>query len=261
MPKRIAETDAFKQIEEHIGSGPFKFDKAEFKPGDSAVYLKNDEVRAAQRGAIGHDRRQTRLRRSGRVEPRASRCAGAGQRAAEGRGRHHRGARLRLPRHREEGPESADARSAAVFKLQYMARFNHLHKPFDNPKVRQAAMAAFRQEPFLRAQVGVKELYSSCPSMFICGTPFGSSAGCDIQAKSNMKKAQELLKASGYDGTPIVLMKPTDLASDPEAARTSPPNCCARPASRSICRPWTGRPWWVDARRRTRPLRAAGTCS
>jgi peptide/nickel transport system substrate-binding protein len=31
--------------------------------------------------------------------------------------------------------------------------------------------------------------------------------------KSNMKKAQDLLKASGYDGTPIVVMKPTDLAS------------------------------------------------
>ena len=42
---------------------------------------------------------------------------------------------------------------------------------------------------------------------------FGSTAGSDIQAKSNMKKAQELLKASGYDGTPIVIMKPTDLAS------------------------------------------------
>ena len=34
MPKRIADTDAFKQIEEHIGSGPFIFKKDEFKPGD-----------------------------------------------------------------------------------------------------------------------------------------------------------------------------------------------------------------------------------
>ena len=50
------------------------------------------------------------------------------------------------------------------------------------------------QEPFLRAQVGVKELYKSCPSMFICGTPFGSTVGSDIQSKSNMKKAQDLLK-------------------------------------------------------------------
>ena len=74
-------------------------------------------------------------------------------------------------------------------------------------------IAAFAQEPFLRAQVGVKELYSTCYSMFYCGTPYGTTAGSEIQSKSNMKRAQELLKASGYDGTPIVLMKPTDLAS------------------------------------------------
>ena len=40
--------------------------------------------------------------------------------------------------------------------------------------------------------------------MFVCGTPYGSLAGSDLQMKSNMKKAQDLLKASGYDGTPIV---------------------------------------------------------
>jgi peptide/nickel transport system substrate-binding protein len=101
----------------------------------------------------------------------------------------------------------------ATYGLQYMARFNHLNKPFDNPKVREAAIAAFSQEAFLRAQVGVKELYKPCGSMFICNTPYGSTAGSDVQMKSNMKKAQDLLKASGYDGTPIVLMKPTDLAS------------------------------------------------
>jgi peptide/nickel transport system substrate-binding protein len=40
MPKRIADTDPFKQIEEHIGSGPYVFVKEEFKPGDKAVYTK-----------------------------------------------------------------------------------------------------------------------------------------------------------------------------------------------------------------------------
>jgi peptide/nickel transport system substrate-binding protein len=97
--------------------------------------------------------------------------------------------------------------------FQYMGRFNHLHPPFDNPKVRQAALAAFRQEPFLRAQVGIKEFYKPCPSMFTCGTPYGSAKGSDIQSKSNMRKAQALLKASGYDGTPVVILKPTDLAA------------------------------------------------
>ncbi len=40
MPKRIAETDPFKQIEEYIGSGPFVFKKDEWKPGEKLVYTK-----------------------------------------------------------------------------------------------------------------------------------------------------------------------------------------------------------------------------
>ena len=53
MPKRIAETDAFKQIEEHIGSGPFVFKRDEFKPGDRAVYLKNPKYQPRKEPASG----------------------------------------------------------------------------------------------------------------------------------------------------------------------------------------------------------------
>lgn len=68
--------------------------------------------------------------------------------------------------------------------------------------------------------------------MLISGTPYGTTVGSDIQGKGrDMKKAQKLLKASGYDGTPIVIMKPTDLASI-QKLPTWPPSCCARPASR-----------------------------
>jgi len=96
--------------------------------------------------------------------------------------------------------------------LQYMCRFNHLHPPFDKAEVRRAALASFDQRPFLKAQVGVAELYKPCDSMFTCGTPYASSAGSEIM-KMNMRQAQDLLKKSGYDGTPVVLMKPTDLIS------------------------------------------------
>src|ERR1700759_2639406 len=41
MPKRMAETPVGKQMDEQIGSGPFKFVKAEFHPGVKAVYEKN----------------------------------------------------------------------------------------------------------------------------------------------------------------------------------------------------------------------------
>ena len=44
----------------------------------------------------------------------------------------------------------------------------------------------------------------------------GQLAGLMKQAQAmqdNLKKAQELLKASGYNGEPVVIIKPTDLAS------------------------------------------------
>ena len=53
MPKRVAETDPNKQIEEFTGSGPFVFMKDEWKPGDSIVYTKF----AALGAPLRHDRR------------------------------------------------------------------------------------------------------------------------------------------------------------------------------------------------------------
>src|SRR5258707_11526845 len=43
MPERIAKTDAFQQIPEAIGSGPFKFVKEEWVPGSKAVFVKNTD--------------------------------------------------------------------------------------------------------------------------------------------------------------------------------------------------------------------------
>ena len=212
MPRRIADTDAFKQIEEHIGSGPYAFKRDEFKPGDKAVYTRfakyvpRSEPPSGTTGgkhvyvdrvewnlALRDPQAQVNALQKGEIDI-------LEQVSFDHYETVKNDANLQVPLY-------------AKVKNQYMARFNHLHKPFDNPKVRQAAIAAFNQDAFLRAQVGVKALYQTCGSMFVCGTPYGSLAGSDLQMKSNMKKAQDLLKASGYDGTPVVLMKPTDLAA------------------------------------------------
>jgi peptide/nickel transport system substrate-binding protein len=95
---------------------------------------------------------------------------------------------------------------------QYTFRPNWTAKPFDNPKVRQALMYAFNQEDFLKAVVGDAKYYKVCNSYFPCGTPLSSEKGMEGLLKSDFKKAQELLKEAGYDGTPIVLMHSTDLA-------------------------------------------------
>jgi peptide/nickel transport system substrate-binding protein len=212
MPKRIAQTPADRQIEDATGSGPYVFLRAEFKPGDKAVYLKNAKYvsrKEAPSGTAGG--KQIFV---DRVEWNLALRDAQSQVNALVRGEIDI---IEQPAFESYESLKADKNIQVVnsnpLGFQYMGRFNHLHPPFNNPKVRQAALAAFSQEPFLRAQIGVKELYRSCASMFTCGTPYGSAKGSELQSKSNMKKAQELLKSSGYDGTPVVLMKPTDLAS------------------------------------------------
>ncbi|MDA0983840.1 MAG: ABC transporter substrate-binding protein [Proteobacteria bacterium] len=211
MPKRIAETPPDKQITEYIGSGPYVFQKDEFKPGDKAVYTKfakyvpRKEKASGTAGgkqvfldkvvwnlALRDYQAQVNALVKGEVD------------IIENVPFQHYETLLK--------DKSVDVRKTKI-GLQYMCRFNHLHPPFNNVKVRQAVLASFNQRPFLQAQVGVADLYKPCPSMFTCGTPYGVSTGSDIQSKGNMKKAQELLKASGYDGTPVVIMKPTDLSS------------------------------------------------
>jgi peptide/nickel transport system substrate-binding protein len=95
---------------------------------------------------------------------------------------------------------------------QFTFRFNVLHKPFDNPKIRQAVLYALNQEDFTKAVVGSPDYYKLCKALFVCGMPFETDAHMDGLLESNMKKARELLKEAGYDGTLIVLMHSTDLA-------------------------------------------------
>ena len=202
---------ADKQIEEHIGSGPYVFKRDEFKPGDKAVYLKNAKYvprKEPPSGTTGGknvyvDRVEWNL---------ALRDAQAQVNALP------TGEVDILERRRSRATSSCKGRRRpdpkySNLRLQYMGASTTCTSRSTTPRCARRRSRRFAQEPFLRAQVGVKEFYKSCASMFTCGTPYGTRQGSEIQSKSNMKKAQELLKASGYDGTPIVMMKPTDLAA------------------------------------------------
>ena len=212
FPKRVAETDPFKQITEHVGSGPFMFKRDEFKPGDKAVYVRNPKYvprKEAPSGSTGG-----KVANIERIEWNLALRDPQAQVNALMKGEIDIIEQLGFD-HYETVKASKDVTMFFWTPLgrHFMARFNHLHKPFDKPEVRRAALAAFAQEPFLRAQIGVKDLYKTCPSIYNCGTPNSTTAGSDVQSKSNLKKAQELLKASGYDGTPVVILKPTDIYS------------------------------------------------
>jgi len=73
-------------------------------------------------------------------------------------------------------------------------------------------MAALDQSLVLRTQVGVAEMYRTCFSVYPCAGPLATTKGMEAVGHGDVKRARELLKAAGYDGTPVVVMQPTDSA-------------------------------------------------
>jgi len=211
MPARIAATPGSEQIKEHIGSGPFKFVANEYKPGERLVYVKNDKYKSraeAPDGTTGGkpvytDRVEWVIIRDPQTQFNA---LVAGEVDIVEQPTFEQYASLKA----QKDIKIVDAQPAG---LQFIFRFNHLHAPFDNVKIRQAAMLALGQEQHLRTQVGAPGMYRYCRSMYPCGTPYASDATGIYTGMADAKKAAALLKEAGYDGKPVVLMRPTDLAS------------------------------------------------
>ena len=209
MPKRIAETDPNKQIEDFTGSGPFVFKRDEWQPGSKIVYTKFDKYvpRSEPPSAFAGGK----VVKVDRVEWRPIRDHQQAVNALLAGEIDY----IEAPPHDLHGLIKG-SKDLYMFNWnplgnQFTFRFNTLHKPFDNPKIRQAVFYAFNQEDFLKAVVGTEENYKLCKAMFICGSPLETTAGMEDKLESNMKKARELLQAAGYDGTPVVLMHSTDL--------------------------------------------------
>src|SRR5215475_1431726 len=209
MPKRVADTDPNTQISEFVGSGPFVFQKDEWKPGDKAVYVKFAQYKPRSEPASGLA--GGKVAKVDRIEWRAipdHQTAVNALLAGEVD-------MIESPPHDLQPVLKADPNVKLVnlnpLGNQYVFRFNTLHKPFDNPKIRQAVWYAFNQEDFLKATIGDPTSYKVCKAMFVCGTPLESTKGMDGLLESNFEKSKALLKEAGYDGTPIVLMQSTDL--------------------------------------------------
>ena len=209
MPKRVADTDPNKQIEDFTGSGPFVFVKDEWKPGDKTVYVKFDKYKPRPEPPSGLA--GGKIAKVDRVEW----LAISDQQQAVNALQKGEIDFIEQPSHDLLGTLKKDPNISVVevpqLKTQYVFRPNWLYKPFDNPKIRQALWYAFNQEDFLMATIGDEAYIKECKAIFVCGTTFGTTKGTDEVLTSNMKKAQELLKEGGYDGTPVVLMQSTDL--------------------------------------------------
>ncbi len=211
MPARIAATPGTEQIKEHIGSGPYRFNPADFKPGERVIYTKNEKYKPRTEAANGTtggkvvkvDRVEWVIIRDAQTQFNA---LIAGEVDIVEQPAFEQYASLKT----QKDIEIFDMSPAGT---QFIFRFNHMHPPFNNVKIRQAAMVALGQEAHLKTQVGTPGLFKFCKSMYPCGTPFASDNTGIYTGTADPKKAAAMLKEAGYDGTPVVLMRPTDLAA------------------------------------------------
>ncbi|MFT5534558.1 MAG: peptide/nickel transport system substrate-binding protein [Burkholderiaceae bacterium] len=209
MPKRIAETPGGQPIKEQIGSGPFKFLTAEFKPGLKAVYEKNRDYVPRSEPASGNA--GGKVVNVDRVEwvtmPDAMTAVNA---LLNGEIDYIEQMPYDLlPM--VEGKKDIKVEILDKSGYQTLMRMNHLYPPFNNKLIRQAAMFAINQDDVMMALIGNPKYYKTCAALFGCGTAYESSAGKDMLIPSNLEMAKKLLKEAKYDGTPVLVMHPTDV--------------------------------------------------
>jgi peptide/nickel transport system substrate-binding protein len=208
-PKKAAEAqDAFTQSDSVVGSGPFIFNKADWKPGEKLVFVKNPKYKPRPEPMSGLA--GGKVVSLDRVEwiwiPDADTQLNA------------------LLKGEIDMIGSVDYDHLSVLEKdrnvriivsktsnQYVFRMNWLQPPFNNVKIRQAAAVALSQEEFLQANVGDKRFYRPCKAMFTCDTALATTAGMDGLIEGNAARAKQMLQEAGYDGTVVVMPQPTDL--------------------------------------------------
>jgi peptide/nickel transport system substrate-binding protein len=70
---------------------------------------------------------------------------------------------------------------------------------------------AMKQEDYLAGAFGDQKFWKTCYSVFPCGTPLTNDVGSDLMRTGDIEAAKEALAATSYDGTPVVIMQPTDI--------------------------------------------------
>jgi peptide/nickel transport system substrate-binding protein len=209
MPERLAKTDAYQQIPEAIGSGPFKFVKDEWEPGHKAAFVRNaDYVAREEAPSFAAGGKVAKVDRVEWLYIPDTATAAAALNAGEADWYEQPPADL--------VPLLAANKDITVTTVDPLGnhgilRFNHIRPPFNNLKLREAVLNLVDQKDYMGAAAGNPKYWKTCVSLFGCGTPFETTAGADaLLTGPNPGKAKQLIQESGYKGEKIVVLSATD---------------------------------------------------
>jgi peptide/nickel transport system substrate-binding protein len=214
MPERLAKTDSAAPVKEVIGSGPFCFRQDQRVPGSLIVYEKFADYVPRPEGTPSWTSGPKQVhfdRVEWHVIPDAATAAAALQSGEVDWWEQPTGdLQPVLRRSRDIVLEIPDPTG-----LVGMARFNHLHPPFNNPAIRRALLGAVKQEDFMTAVIGTdRNLWREGVGFFPPETPLASAAGIEaLTSPRDYDKVKRDLAAAGYKGEKVVLIAASDFPS------------------------------------------------
>jgi peptide/nickel transport system substrate-binding protein len=214
MPERVAKTDAFQQFRDPTGSGPFRFKQDEFNSGSLVVYERNPDYVPNPVGepsltagpkVVNFDRVEWRI-----ITDAATSAAALQQGEIDWFEQPPPELQTLLRRNRAITVEPIDP-----LPLTGILRFNHLHPPFNDKRIRQAILPAVDQADYMAAIVGADAaLYQTGVGVFTPGTPLANDAGLGpLTGPRSIDRAKALLREAGYTNQPIRLIGPTDIVA------------------------------------------------
>lgn len=208
LPERLAKTPTTSPLKEVMGSGPFIFKQDEWVPGNKMVFVKNPNYvpRSEPPSGLAGSKASAFDRVEWLYLPDSNSAMAA---LTKGEVDYVE----QVPPDYVE-PLRADANIKVVTSSQQQGQLilNHLHPPFNDPKIRQAVLMAVDQQKFTTAMGYPADMRMDyCGSYLICGSANGTTEGSEAFHKPDVAKAKAMLKEAGYKGEKVSLLVASDV--------------------------------------------------
>jgi peptide/nickel transport system substrate-binding protein len=198
------------KIDEYVGSGPYAFNRSEWTPGALATFKRFDAYVPRQEppSFVAGGKQVNFQRIEWNIIPDPATSSAAIQSGEEEWWQTPTVDLLPLLR---------KANGVVVERLDDFGivgcmRFNMLHPPFDNVKLRRALWPAINQADFMNAAMGGDpELTRIGVGVFTPGSPLANTAGLEtLTGPRDVALAKKLVAESGYNGEKVVFIAPSD---------------------------------------------------
>lgn len=205
MPARLAAVPVEQRLREPVGSGPFRFRAADWRPGDLMVLERFEGYvpREEPQDFLAGSKRAHLDRLNLRVMPDQATGASA---LIQGEIDYMQYLPFDLLPRIERARGVRTQGFGGIHQFQGNFRINHAAEPFDDPAIRQVLWRCVDQTAILTA-IGVPERYRSppCNAAFLCDGPLESRLGAERMG-FDVAEARRMLAATNYRGQPLTCL-------------------------------------------------------